>query len=208
LSENFIHDSAEVHSDARLGDNCHIWHFVQIRENVSVGSDCVFGRGVYIGPGVEVGSAVKIQNYALIYQPAVIDDFVFVGPGAILTNDRFPRSTDEHGALKDEDAWDVEGVRLQKGSSIGAQAVVLAGVSVGAWAMVGAGSLVSKSVPDFALVAGSPARQIGWVGRSGKKLIRDETRSGGEFWICPKGEDIYLEKDGQLFLFSEGMSES
>ncbi len=202
MSKNFIHDSAEVHSDVQLGKNCYIWHFVQIRENVSVGSDCVFGRGVYIGPGVEVGNAVKIQNYALIYQPAVIEDFVFVGPGAILTNDRFPRSTDEHGLLKDEDDWNVEGVRLQKGSSIGAQAVVLAGVNVGAWAMVGAGALVSKSVPDFALVAGNPARQIGWVGKTGKKLTREKTRSGKEIWICPNGEDIYIEKDGQLFLSS------
>ncbi|MED5579995.1 MAG: acyltransferase [Nitrospinota bacterium] len=203
MTENFIHDSAEIHSDSRLGSNCYIWHFVHIREDVIVGSDCVFGRGVYIGPGVEVGNAVKIQNYALIYQPAVIEDFVFVGPGAIITNDRFPRSTNEHGSLKDEDDWNIEGVRLQKGSSIGAQAIILAGVDVGAWAMVGAGALVSKPVPDFALVAGSPARQIGWVGKSGKKLIREK-----DFWICPNSKEVYFEKDGQLFLSSGKMSES
>ena len=180
-----IHKTAIVASKAKISNSA------------KIGAYSVFG------PGVEVGNAVKIQNYALIYQPAVIEDFVFVGPGAILTNDRFPRATDEHGSLKDEDDWNIEGVRLQKGSSIGAQAVVLAGVDVGAWAMIGAGALVSKSVPDFALVIGSPAREIGWVGKSGKKLIREESQSGREFWICPNSGDKYLEKDGRLFLSSE-----
>ena len=197
MSANLIHPSAEIHADAQIGENCHFWHFVQIRENVSVGSECVFGRGVYIGPGVEVGNAVKIQNYALIYQPAIIEDFVFVGPGAIVTNDKFPRSTDENGVLRDQQEWHSEAARLQKGCSIGAQSIILAGVSVGSWAMVGAGSLVSKTVPDFAIVAGNPARQIGWVGKSGMKLIKEK-----DYWICPNSKEIYLEKDGELFLSS------
>ena len=193
VSENLIHESAEIHPTVEIGINSRVWHFAQIRENASIGSDCVLSRGVYIGPGVLIGNSVKLQNYSLIYQPTVIEDYVFVGPGAIITNDLLPRSTDDVGNLKDADDWNSKGVRLKKGASIGANAVVLDGITVGEWAMVGASALVSQSVPDYGLVVGNPARLVGWVGRHGFKLLKEQ-----KYWVCPKTGTKYLEKDGIL----------
>ncbi len=193
MSENLIHSSAEIHENVKIGENSRIWHLTQIRENASIGSDCVVGRGVYVGPGVRIGDSVKLQNYSLIYQPSVIEDNVFIGPGAIITNDLSPRSTDENGNLRDVDGWNSKGTLLKKGASIGANAVVLDGVTVGEWAMIGASSLVSKSVPDYGLVVGNPARLVGWVGEFGVKLLKEN-----DFWICPETKAKYLEKDGTL----------
>ena len=178
-----IADSADVAENAVIGDGSKVWHLAQIRENAVLGRNCIVSRGAYIGSGVVIGDNVKIQNHALVYEPARIEDGVFVGPAAVFTNDHFPRSVTPDGSLKSGHDWEPVGVTVREGASIGARAVCVAPVTIGRWAMVAAGSTVTKDVPDFALVAGAPARQIGWVGRAGLRLERiDDT---GEEWLCP-----------------------
>ena len=168
-----ISDDAQVAGDVTIGDGTQVWNLVQIRERAEIGVECVIGRGAYIGIGVRVGDRCKIQNNALVYDPAVIGDGVFIGPGAILTNDRLPRAISPSGELKRVDDWDPVGVTIAAGASIGAGAVCVAPVRIGAWAMVAAGSVVVRDIPDHALVAGNPARQIGWVGRDGRRMVDD-----------------------------------
>ena len=194
--ENHISETADVDVDVSIGSGTRVWHLAQIREKAVIGSDCIIGRGVYIGPEVKIGNNVKIQNHALIYDPAEIDDGAFIGPAAVLTNDIYPRSVDPTGELKNSQGWESSGVRVRMGASIGARAVVLAGIEIGAWSLVGAGSVVIRDVPDHALVVGNPAKQIGWVGRLGVKLVEKEGT-----WVCPKSGEKYLEEDGELVSF-------
>ena len=184
-------DDALVAADASIGHGTQVWNLVQIRERAQIGAECIIGRGVYIGIGVRVGDHCKIQNNALVYDPAVIGDGVFIGPGAILTNDRLPRAISPSGELKQADDWDPVGVMIETGASIGAGAVCVAPVRIGAWAMVAAGSVVVRDVPDHALVAGNPARQIGWVGRDGQRMVDD-------------GGVLVDESTGARFVESEG----
>ena len=165
-----IVDSAEVDTTATIGDGSSIWHLVQIRDKVSIGKNCIVGRGAYVGSGVQIGDNCKIQNYALVYEPAKLGNGVFIGPAAVLTNDEFPRAVNPDGSLKSGSDWHAVGVEIGDGASIGARAVCIAPVKIGAWALVAAGAVVTKAVPDFAIVAGVPAKRIGWVGRAGKPL--------------------------------------
>jgi acetyltransferase-like isoleucine patch superfamily enzyme len=181
--------SADVSPEATIGPGSAIWHLAQVREHAVLGAGCIVGRGAYIGTGVEVGAHCKVQNYALVYEPARLGEGVFVGPGAVLTNDRVPRAVDPDGTLKRGDDWHAAGVTVGDGAAIGAQAVVVAGVTIGAWALVGAGSVVTRDVPAFALVAGNPARQLGWVGRTGARLAPD----GDGGWTCPETGTHYRE---------------
>jgi UDP-2-acetamido-3-amino-2,3-dideoxy-glucuronate N-acetyltransferase len=189
-----IEPSADVAQTARVGDKSTIWHFAQVREQAVIGTSCVVGRGAYIGAGVRVGDNCKIQNYALVYEPATLGDGVFVGPAVVLTNDAFPRAVKEDGTLKTSTDWDPVGVIVKDGASLGARAVCVAPVTVGAWSLVAAGAVVTRDVPDFALVAGVPARQIGWVGHAGHRL--EETSPG--HWRCPSTDRLYVERDGRL----------
>jgi UDP-2-acetamido-3-amino-2,3-dideoxy-glucuronate N-acetyltransferase len=188
-----ISDDAQVAGDVTIGDGTQVWNLVQIRERAEIGVECVIGRGAYIGIGVRVGDRCKIQNNALVYDPAVIGDGVFIGPGAILTNDRLPRAISPSGDLKRADDWDPVGVTIAAGASIGAGAVCVAPVRIGAWAMVAAGSVVVRDIPDHALVAGNPARQIGWVGRDGQRMVDD----GGVLVDASTGSR-FVEVDGCL----------
>ncbi len=188
-----ISDDAQVAGDVTIGDGTQVWNLVQIRERAQIGAECIIGRGAYIGIGVRVGDHCKIQNNALVYDPAVIDDGVFIGPGAILTNDRLPRAISPSGELKRADDWDPVGVTIETGASIGAGAVCVAPVRIGAWAMVAAGSVVVRDVPDHALVAGNPARQIGWIGRDGQRMVAD-----GGVLVDESTGARFTEVDGQL----------
>lgn len=187
-------DSADVAESADIGEGTRIWHLAQIREGAELGRNCNVGRGAYVGPGVRVGDNCKLQNYALVYEPACLADGVFVGPAAVLTNDLHPRAITPEGSLKGADDWVAVGVTVGRGASIGARAVCIAPVFIGEWATVAAGAVVTKDVPAYALVAGVPARQLGWVGESGIPLKQDD----GESWLCPATGRRYIEARGQL----------
>ena len=186
--------SADVDPSAVIGAGSLIWHLSQVREYAHIGPGCVLGRGAYVGPGVILGKNCKIQNYALIYEPALLEDGVFVGPAAVFTNDLFPRAVNIDGTRKTDDDWEMVGVTVRTGASIGARAVCIAPLTIGRWAMVAAGAVVTRDVPDFALVAGSPARRIGWVGRSGVALHETEP----DQFLCPVTGERYTHKDGVL----------
>ena len=186
--------SADVDDRAELGDGTTVWHLAQVREGAKLGRNCIVGRGAYVGTGVQMGDNCKLQNYALVYEPARLEDGVFVGPAAVLTNDLYPRSIDPEGNLKRGDDWEAVGVTIRTGASIGARAVCVAPVTIGRWATVAAGAVVTKDVPDFALVAGVPAKRIRWVGRAGVPL--EQTEDGK--WRCPETGRLHVEEDGQL----------
>ena len=185
-----IVESAEVDPSAKIGDGSSIWHLVQVRDNVSIGKNCIIGRGAYLGSGVVIGDNCKIQNYALVYEPARLGNGVFIGPAAVLTNDEFPRAVNPDGSLKSGSDWHAVGVEIGDGASIGARAVCIAPVKIGAWALVAAGAVVTKNVPDFALVAGVPAKRIRWVGRAGKPL----EDIGDNRFRCPTTGATYIQK--------------
>jgi UDP-2-acetamido-3-amino-2,3-dideoxy-glucuronate N-acetyltransferase len=186
--------SADVDERARIGAGTSVWHLAQIREDATLGPNCNIGRGAYVGPGVRIGGNVKLQNYALVYEPAVLGDGVFVGPAAVLTNDTYPRAVTPDGRLKSGHDWEAVGVVVREGASIGARAVCVAPVTIGAWALIAAGAVVTADVPDFALMVGVPARRIGWVGRSGVRLVP----SGDGQFACPRTGSVYHESDGLL----------
>jgi UDP-2-acetamido-3-amino-2,3-dideoxy-glucuronate N-acetyltransferase len=171
-----IHPTADIEEDVVVGAGTGIWHRAQVRRGAHIGGECVIGRDAFIDEGVSLGNRVKVQNLALVYHGVTVEDGVFIGPNAILTNDRYPRAITATGALARADDWVVSPITLRTGCSIGAGAVVVAGVDVGRFATVGAGSVVTRSVPDHALVAGSPARRIGWVCACGQRL---EAGDGG-----------------------------
>jgi UDP-2-acetamido-3-amino-2,3-dideoxy-glucuronate N-acetyltransferase len=188
--------TADVDPRASLGAGTRVWHLAQIREDATVGDNCNIGRGAYVGPGVRLGDNVKLQNYALVYEPAELGDGVFVGPAAVLTNDEYPRAVTPQGRLKSGHDWTAVGVRIGDGAAIGARAVCVAPVTIGAWALVAAGAVVTRDVPDFALFVGVPARRIGWVGRAGEPLVED---SAG-WWRCPRTGESYEERGDGLVL--------
>ena len=165
-----VHPTADLEDGVVIGAGTSIWHGAQVRRDARIGAECVVGRDAFIDEGVRIGDRVKIQNQALIYHGVTIEDGVFVGPGAILTNDRNPRAITTTGDLATAADWTVSPITLRYGSSIGAGAVVVAGVDVGTFAMVGAGAVVTRTVPPYALVAGNPARRLGWVCACGGRL--------------------------------------
>jgi UDP-2-acetamido-3-amino-2,3-dideoxy-glucuronate N-acetyltransferase len=189
-----VEQTADVDPRAVLGLGTTVWHLAQVRENARLGSGCVIGRGAYVGPGVLIGDNVKLQNYALVYEPAQLEDGVFIGPAAVLTNDPYPRSVDPAGRLKRAADWSASGVVVREGASLGARVVVVPDRTIGRWAMVAAGAVVTRDVPDFALVAGVPARQVGWVGRAGERLLAGAPGR----WRCPLTGEMYYERDGLL----------
>lgn len=188
-----VHSTALLEENVSIGENTKIWHGCHLRGGVTIGSDVVIGRNVYIGSDVTVGSRSKIQNNALIYEPATIDEGVFIGPGVIFTNDHNPRAINLDGTPKLLSDWEPTGVHVGEGASIGAGSVCIAPLTIGRWALIGAGSVVTKNVPDFALVVGNPARRTGWVGEAGLKL---ELEDG--VWVCPKTKQIYEIRNDQL----------
>jgi UDP-2-acetamido-3-amino-2,3-dideoxy-glucuronate N-acetyltransferase len=172
MTGTIIHPTAEVSSLATIGEGTRIWHQAQVRERAKIGRSCIIGKGVYIDSDVVVGDRVKIQNGASIYHGATIEDGVFVGPHACLTNDKLPRAITPDGELKGDADWQVGKILVQYGASIGAGAIVLPGVTVGRFAMVGAGAVVTRNVPPHALVVGNPAKPAGFVCACGHRLER------------------------------------
>ncbi len=190
-----IHPTADLEADVTVGPRSSIWHRAQVRIGATIGAECIIGRDAFIDEGVTLGDRVKVQNLALVYHGVTVEDGVFIGPNAILTNDRYPRAITADGALARADDWTVSPITLRTGCSIGAGAVVVAGVDVGRFATVGAGSVVTRTVPDHALVAGSPARRIGWVCGCGQRLVdtAGETVRGDHEGAaaCPRCRSTY-----------------
>lgn len=167
-----IHPTAEVSEDARLEEGTTIWHQAQVREGATIGKNCIIGKGVYIDAGVSIGDNVKIQNYVSVFHGVTIRDGVFVGPHVCFTNDMQPRAVNPDGSVKAADDWLVVNTLIRRGAALGANSTILCGITIGAWAMIGAGSVVTHDVPDFGLVIGNPARLRGFVCRCGARLNR------------------------------------
>lgn len=194
----FVQESAQVSDAAVVSDGCKVWDLAQVRENASLGCGTIVGRSAYIGAGVHVGRNCKIQNNALIYEPASVADGVFIGPAVVFTNDKLPRAINPDGTIKSGSDWTPTGVTCKTGASVGAGAVCIAPVTIGSWALVAAGSVVTKDVADFAIVAGNPARQIGWCGKTGARLASIDGRN----YECPETGDRFV-YDGKLMTTTE-----
>jgi UDP-2-acetamido-3-amino-2,3-dideoxy-glucuronate N-acetyltransferase len=170
VSKTFIHPTAIVSPEAKIGEGSKIWQHCQIREDSTIGEDCILGNGVYIDAGVHIGDQCKIQNGVSVYQGVTLEEGVFCGPNAVFTNDLRPRAINPDGTLQGAGDWEVTPTWVLQGASIGANATVICGVTIGRWAMVGAGAVVTRDVPDHALVYGNPARVRGFVCACGRSL--------------------------------------
>lgn len=176
-----IHPTAIVSEKAKIGEGTSIWQHVQIREGAVIGNNCNLGKGVFVDLEVTIGSNVKIQNYVSVYEGVIIEDGVMVGPHVCFTNDLRPRAINPDGSLKTSQDWTITRTRVGTGAGLGANSTIVCGVRIGKWAMVGAGSVVTHDVPDFALVYGNPARLRGFIGPSGETL--SSGRSEGMWMI-------------------------
>lgn len=166
----YIHPTSDVSEKAKIGNGTKIWQHCQVREDVEIGSNCILSKGVYIDAGARIGSKVKIQNGISVYHGVTLEDGVFCGPHCVFTNDKRPRSINADGSLKGGSDWTVIETLVKYGASIGAHATIVCGNTIGRWAMIGAGSVVTKDIPDYGLVIGNPARLIGFVCPCGEKL--------------------------------------
>jgi len=165
VSDPFVHPSAEVEDGATVGAGTRIWHLCHVRTGARIGAGCTLGRNVYVDAGVAVGDRVKIQNNVSVYAGVTLEDEVFVGPSAVFTNDLRPRAQNPD--------WVVTPTLVRRGASIGANATIVCGVEIGEYAMVAAGSVVTRPVQPYQLVAGNPARHLGWVDERGEVVSRD-----------------------------------
>ena len=187
----FVHHTAEVSDKADIGENTRVWNNAQVRENSVIGRDCIIGKDVYIDLEVHIGNSVKIQNGVSVYRGVTVEDDVFLGPHMTFTNDRFPRA-----AVSD---FELYNTLVRKGASIGAHATIVCGVEIGEYAMIGAGSVVTKNIPQFALAYGNPARIHGYVSKNGEKLIFNEegiavTSDNEQYRINNDNKVEYVEK--------------
>ena len=188
-----VHPTAEVSPEAVIGPGTSIWNQAQVREGARIGAACVVGKNAYVDAGVVIGDRCKVQNNVSLFHGVTVEDGVFVGPHVCFTNDRVPRAINPDGSLKTDADWEVSPTLVRRGAALGANATILPGVTIGRWAMVGAGSTVTRDVPDYALVVGSPARRIGWVGPAGRRLRQED----GD-WVCPSTGARFVEQDGTL----------
>lgn len=180
----FIHESAYVDPPCRIGRGSKLWHFVHVLRDCDIGENCVLGQNVMVGPGVRIGANCKIQNNVSLYAGVELEDGVFCGPSCVFTNVTTPRAELERKS-------EFRPTLVKRGASIGANATIVCGHTLGAYCLIAAGAVVTKDVPDFALMAGVPARRIGWVSRAGRRLGPDLT--------CPETGETYKETtDGRL----------
>jgi len=166
MDEVFVHESSYVDEDVRIGEGTKIWHFCHILPHTVIGKNCSFGQNCVVGPKVRIGDGVRVQNNVSIYEGVEIEDDVFLGPSMVFTNVINPRAF-----IQRKDAF--QKTLLKKGCTIGANATIVCGVTIGEYALVGAGAVVREDVPAYALVVGVPARRIGWVDKAGERLVFD-----------------------------------
>lgn len=184
MTDFFIHPTSIIDKGAIIGHDCKIWHFSHIMTDAVLGSSCNIGQNVMIASGVKLGNNVKVQNNVSIYSGMICEDDVFLGPSCVFTNIKNPRSEIPR---RDQYVTTI----VKKGATIGANATILCGIEIGKYAFVGAGSVVTKSVPDYALVVGAPARQIGWMSRCGQRLQFDEK----DMAVCSESGQIYHKRN-------------
>lgn len=173
-----VHPTADVSAKANIGEGASVWHQAQVREGATLGPGCIIGKGVYIGADVSLGANCKVQNYSCVYEGNTLEDGVFVGPEVVFTNDRYPRAINPDGTLKASSDWELQGTLVKYGAAIGSRSVILPGLTIGRWALVAAGSVVTKDVLDHAIVAGNPARPRGWACVCARPLTDD--------LVCPE----------------------
>ncbi|MFN5032488.1 MAG: acyltransferase [Flavobacteriia bacterium] len=183
----FAHETAVVDQGCQIGEGTKIWHFSHIMPNCEIGERCNIGQNVVVSPGVKLGNNVKVQNNVSIYTGVVCEDDVFLGPSMVFTNVTNPRS-----AVNRREQYAV--TKVGKGASIGANATIVCGHDIGEFAFIGAGSVVTKTIPAFALVVGNPARQIGWMSEYGHRL---EFNAEGHA-VCPESQQVYLLEKGKV----------
>lgn len=185
-----VHPTADVSDKANIGEGTSIWHECQIRERAIIGTGCILGKGVYVDFDVKIGDNCKIQNRASVYHGTTIEDGVFVGPHVIFTNDKLPRAINPDGSRKADDDWIVGPITVRTGASLGAGCIVLPGVEIGEFAMLGSGSVVTRNVPAHGIVIGNPARLVGFACACGHKLEDD-----GDLLRCSSCESLYSHSD-------------
>ncbi len=191
-----IHNSAEVSDKAAVGDGTSIWHHAQVREEARIGKNCIIGKGVYVDAGVSLGDNVKIQNYVSVYHGVRIEDGVFIGPHVCFTNDLRPRAINPDGSLKAADDWVLSETLIKRGAALGANSTIRCGITIGDWAMVGSGSVVTKDVPAHGLVYGNPAHLHGFVCSCGNELVeasRDSRTVTAKCRNCSRTFDISVQ---------------
>ena len=182
----FVHPTAIVEENVKIGENTKIWHFAHIRRNASIGRSCVIGKGVYIDEGVKIGNRVKIQNFVSVYKGVTVEDDVFIGPHATFTNDKYPRAFGERKLVK---------TLIKRGASIGANATIVCGITLGEYSMVAAGAVVTKDVPPFGLVLGVPAKLKGFVCKRGHPMKKKEEFEDRVIFRCDEcDEEISVPK--------------
>lgn len=185
MSDYYVHESSYVDDGAVVGTGTKIWHFSHVLSGAKIGERCSFGQNCCVSPGVVIGDNVKVQNNVSIYEGTTIEDDVFLGPSCVLTNVTNPRSQVLRRAL-------YEPTLLRRGCSVGANATVVCGITIGRYAFVAAGAVVAKDVPDYALMVGVPARQRGWMSRHGH-MLKDPDRDG--IMVCPESQLRYQEME-------------
>lgn len=186
----FVHESAYVDPGAKIGRGTKIWHFSHVMEGAEIGENCTLGQNVFVAKNVKIGNNVKIQNNVSIYEGVILEDYVFCGPSCVFTNVKTPRS-----AFPRNRSEDYIPTLVKRGATIGANATIVCGVTIGEWAFVAAGAVVTKDVPPYALVAGVPARLIGWACRCGLRL-----KFEGDEAVCA-GCGRRYKKEGQKVLY-------
>ena len=183
----FAHETSVIDPNCQIGEGTKIWHFSHIMSNCNIGQNCSIGQNVVISPEVKIGNRVKIQNNVSVYTGVICEDDVFLGPSAVFTNVFNPRS-----AIVRKDEY--KPTLVQKGATIGANATIVCGITIGRYAFVGAGAVVTKNIPDYALVIGNPARQTGWMSEYGHKLKFNPEGLA----ICPESKDKYTLSNGKV----------
>lgn len=180
-----IHPTADVSDQAEIGPGTRIWHQVQVREGAVIGNECILGKGAFVDLKVRIGDRCKLQNGAFVFHGFNLEEGVFLGPGVMLLNDKNPRAINPDGSLKSDSDWTVSEAIVRRGAAIGGGAVVLPGVSIGRFAMVGAGAVVTREVPDHAIVFGNPARLKGFACACGRQLRPLESKPDVMPMRCP-----------------------
>jgi acetyltransferase-like isoleucine patch superfamily enzyme len=191
--EFYVHPTAEVEPGATVGAGTRIWRQAQVRTGAVIGASCNIGKGVYIDAHVRIGSNVKIQNHVSVFEGATVEDGVFIGPHVCFTNDLYPRAINPDGTLKGAADWQVTPTLVGYGASLGAASVIVCGVTIGQFALVGAGAVVTRDVPPHALALGNPARVVGYVCASAHRVPEMRKEDGALVGVCPTcGERLVL----------------